>query len=492
MNIRSKLFIFYSTMLIAVLIVGAVSIRTIMQWRKAADNLLLMRSKSLEAEKIRAGMFRQINNGLDFLADNADFQSEYSRLKKQVLKRLDNLKQNAKTQEEIDHLEGLEETRFELNWMLDNIYFSIKDSSKMLDISRTRFRLREMADEVSDDIAVLNQYYRRLVDQSVIKASQSGKYTTVIIGSAVAITLFQLLALIFLTQRWLVKPISSVNKATKLISKGAFDTRINFSDNDEWGYLASSINNMAESLKEFQLKLKIHERYSALGEVAAFTAHNIQNPLGGIKAAAQVILDESLDNNNETTEGLNDIILTVDRLSLWVKRFLNFAKPIELQKELTNLNKVVNQALVVSRGKFSNLNIDIKTNFSDNIPKINIDPIFIEQTISAVIANALEAGGATVTINTFCRDRKDNKRWLSVTIEDNGKGMTAAIKSKLFRAFVTNKKEGTGLGLAQAKRIVDLHSGEIYVESSSDKGTIVVINLPVDDNIKNKDSGNSN
>ncbi|MFQ5453321.1 MAG: ATP-binding protein, partial [Candidatus Zixiibacteriota bacterium] len=90
------------------------------------------------------------------------------------------------------------------------------------------------------------------------------------------------------------------------------------------------------------------------------------------------------------------------------------------------------------------------------------------------------------------RDRKDNKRWLSVTIEDNGKGMTAAIKSKLFRAFVTNKKEGTGLGLAQAKRIVDLHSGEIYVESSSDKGTIVVINLPVDDNINNKDSGNSN
>jgi signal transduction histidine kinase len=344
----------------------------------------------------------------------------------------------------------------------------------------TRERLREIGDEVSDDVVTLNRYYSQQQSNKLNAASGAGKTVAWVIGAISALALLQFIALVILSQRWLVKPIGDLNKAAAVISGGNLDINIEFPGKNEWGELADSINKMADSLKETLQQLAIHERSAAMGELAAYASHNIRNPLAGIRAAAQVIISESKSDYNETSQSLQEIIETIDRLDNWLKRLLEFARPLEPQIEPTDINKLVKESVGIAGKSYAHKKTRFDWRLSENLPISPVDPILLEQAVMAIAANSFEAldSQGMVSIKT-CLQESENKKAIEISIWDNGKGVSPEIQPKLFHAFMTSKDGGTGLGLAQAKKIIDIHGGEINLESSPGNGTAVTIRIPL-------------
>ncbi len=479
MTIRSKLFLFYGLMLILVLAMGAASVWSTRRWRKAADNLAVVHDQSALAERFRTGMDRQAHHGQNFLDGVLESKSEFWRIEKELSGYLEELKAHVADPVEQDHIEGLQETKFELQWAAEKIFAKLQSSNSTTDLKVARARLVEISDEVVGDITALNQYYSSRVQESVVAASDAGTFALFVIGASVILALIQLLVLVYLTQKWLVRPISTMNSATKIISSGDFSIRVAVNGKDEWGHLAQSINEMAKSLKNQQNQLRTQEKFAVLGEAGAYTAHNIQNPLAGIRAAAQVTLNSPNLGEEDVKQCLGDIIESVDRLDQWVKRFLSYAKPLELRKESADLNCELEQAMSLIYPKFANLGIEVETSFDSALANVWIDPLLFQQAVSAVMSNSLESGGQLVTIKTERHVDNDGMAWGLVIIRDNGRGISEDLKNRLFNSFVTDKKEGTGLGLAQAKKIIDLHGGELFYDSVTNQGTTFYIKLPV-------------
>jgi signal transduction histidine kinase len=468
-------------MMVAVLAIGISAIWSILGWSGATAKLSGIYNRSMLAERLRGNAYRQAEYGEDFLEGQADAERKFMEIQSVTQSLLSNLRANIQSSEEADHIEGLQETQYEMVWIMNGFFKKSHVDSMGFDRQRAHERLLEIADEVTDDVLALNQYYRSRENENIMAAAKAGKVATIVIGFAAAIAFLQLLAMIFLLRAWFVKPITVMGAATKEISSGNLDVQIATGQGGEWGQLASAIGRMAKSLKISQQRLVAQERLAALGEIAAYTAHNLRNPLAGIRAAAQVSLAESKDLDSDITESFNDIIESVDRLDIWIKRFLEYARPLNLTPEETDLNDLLTQAVLMAQRPYSEDNISLCFSLADNLPHVLVDPALLEQAILALVSNAFDAtpSGGSIKIETSCAPGINGNEWVIVNIADSGNGIVPQVRSRLFQPFVTSKDKGTGLGLAQAKKIIDLHGGEIGLNDAEEKGTMAIIRLPL-------------
>jgi signal transduction histidine kinase len=479
MTIKAKLIFSYAVMLAIVLAMAVASIWSIVGWGRAAGQLTATYSKGFLAERLRLNMTRQINFGHDFLYGDITGRDDFWKAQDLTKQLIDELKAGSSSDEEFDHIRGLEETQNELLWVMKGMFERDLGAGRQAEREASQGRLREISDEVSDDIATLNQYYRAWENRNITGANRAGTIAMIVIGSAAVIAVLQLIALIILLQRWLALPISLVGKATREISSGNFDTEVPIRTKDEWGELAGAINRMSQTLKASQHRLLIQERLAALGEIGSYTAHNLRNPLAGIRAAAQVALSEQPSPSAEITESLRDIINAVDRMDDWIKRFLTYAKPLQPDIARHDLNFIISQAANLAH-QAHKAKAKLIMSLDKNIGEIDIDGILIEQVIQVIAANAFEAIdiGGRVEIQSFLEKGAGTEARAVISITDDGKGIPASIKNRLFKPFSSTKEGGTGLGLAQAKKIIDMHGGQIGIESLT-IGTKVSISLPV-------------
>jgi signal transduction histidine kinase len=477
-KIRSKLLLIYGIMISSLLIVGAFCIWTIVSWRRAATELSEMHEQSLRAERLRAETHRQIYNALDYLNGEEDARQDFLKIQEITPNLLEVLRSRALTTEEKDRIEGLDETHYELVWIMNKYFERGEELITDQKLPTARARLREIGDEVTDDVASLNQYYRLQENKRMAAAADAGIFAAYVIGIIIVIAVIQFVALMFLLQRWLVRPIMMLNDTTRTISEGNLDTRIDLASKDEWGQLSTAIEKMTSSLKISQQRLRTQERFATLGEIATYSAHNIRNPLAGIRATTQVMLDELAEIDAETRQSLKDIMNTIDRIDICLKRLHEVARPLEIEYCPTDINPLVNEALTLAGRSFEEKHIKLDWRLAPNLPPAIIDPVLVEQALAAIAANAYEAISEKGTISIETGLRKDMES-ISISISDDGRGIPDQIKGKLFRAFMTGKEGGIGLGLAQAKKIVDMHGGQINLESSPGEGTTVSISLPI-------------
>jgi len=483
MKIRSRLLLIYGIIIILLLLVGFFSLTSILNLGKAADELSEMYSQSIRAEQLRWNTQRQINYSLDFILGDIDAREDFENIQENTQALIDDLRTNSKNYVESDLIEALEETQYELVWLMKRFFEKSNQDHSTSNLLETRSRLREIGDEVSDDVVTLTRYYSQAQSDKLNAASGAGKTVAWVIGAITALALLQFLALVMLSQRWLVKPISDLNRAAAAISGGNLDINIEFPGDNEWGELADSINKMAYSLKETLQQLAVHERSAAMGELAAYASHNIRNPLAGIRAAAQVIISESRSIDAPTSESLKEIIETIDRTDNWLKRLLEFARPLEPQMEPTDINKLVRESVEIAGKSYIHKKVRLDWEFSETLPDSAVDPILLEQALMAIAANSFEAldKEGAITVGTGMIENDGGKRSIEITVSDNGRGVPPEIQPKLFRAFMTSKDGGTGLGLAQAKKIIDIHGGEIILESPAGRGTAVTVRIPLNE-----------
>ncbi|RMD96257.1 MAG: hypothetical protein D6812_17445 [Deltaproteobacteria bacterium] len=238
--------------------------------------------------------------------------------------------------------------------------------------------------------------------------------------------------------------------------------------------LLTIANQLAIGIENCRIYARMREQdqLATLGEMAAVLAHEIRNPLGAVKGAAQY-LQPSLEDF-QARDFLQIIIDETNRLNNVVSHFLDYAKPLTLQCVPCDVNELLRKTLVVAlEGRSASVRVEWE--LDDAIVPIPLDVERMQGVILNLLLNAIEAmpEGGTLAIRT--RQEGGTR----IEIEDSGSGIPPEVRGKIFRPFFTTKVSGSGLGLAICQRIVTRHGGRIELESAPGKGTCVRLSFPM-------------
>jgi two-component system sensor histidine kinase HydH len=227
----------------------------------------------------------------------------------------------------------------------------------------------------------------------------------------------------------------------------------------------------------FDLDEKLErERALLLEKMAPVLAHEIRNPLGSIKGAAQVLRSEA--ESAEQRNLLDVITEEVNRLNRVVTQFLDYARPYSSDLQPRPINAVIEKALAVLEADSLSARIDFQWELHPHLPPVPMDQEQIHQVILNIAINAVEAmpEGGTLTVRT-ARIQSDTGDAVGISIRDTGHGIRRETLKQIFTPFFTTKERGVGLGLAVCERIIRNHGGRIRVKSIPGQGTIFYIRL---------------
>jgi signal transduction histidine kinase/DNA-binding response OmpR family regulator len=219
---------------------------------------------------------------------------------------------------------------------------------------------------------------------------------------------------------------------------------------------------------------------AALGRMATQVAHELKNPLAGLRLYARH-LEQRLTRNGdgEGSELAQKITSTVDHLAAVVQEITAFGRPPELHRVPTQLPALLDECVAFAEAKCETPGVEVVRAYDASCPPAMLDARELRKALLNLVLNAMESlgPGGKLTVSTgFSAET----RTVTVIIEDMGCGMTEETLSRMFDLFFTTKPQGTGLGMALARSVVDLHGGDLAIHSTVGKGTRVIIRLPVD------------
>jgi signal transduction histidine kinase len=268
---------------------------------------------------------------------------------------------------------------------------------------------------------------------------------------------------------------------------------------DELDLLKGVAAQIAISLQNSRLfqALQERDRLAVLGQMSAGLAHEIRNPLGAIKGAAQYLRpkpETSGDDGGvnpdadpkapelapEVAEFLDIIIEEVDRLNRVVSQFLDYARPDHGQREPLQVNEVVRRSVQMLEAEAGD-KITVRTQYDDSLPPTRANPEQLHQVFLNLGKNALQAmpeGGTLMIATRQLRRGRRPGTWIEVSFRDTGEGISPEAMKNLFIPFYTTKGAGTGLGLPISQRIAENHGGTIRVHSTPGKGSTFTLVLP--------------
>lgn len=224
--------------------------------------------------------------------------------------------------------------------------------------------------------------------------------------------------------------------------------------------------------------LAIHtEKLTALGRMAAGIAHEINNPLGGILLYASNMI-KKVPGQGHLHDGLDIIINETIRCKRIIQELLEFSRDKPPSKSMTDLNEIVEKAMIILENEFRLKHIEVIKALADDMPGTLLDASQLEQVFVNILINAIEAVADKGTISVRSMVDKDVQR-LKVQIRDNGSGIPTENLPKIFEPFFSTKPKGSGLGLAVSYGIVHNHQGDIRVTSAPGQGTCFTVALPV-------------
>jgi two-component system nitrogen regulation sensor histidine kinase GlnL len=237
-------------------------------------------------------------------------------------------------------------------------------------------------------------------------------------------------------------------------------------------------------IKKLEEEVRKADRLAMMGTIAAGLAHEIKNPLGGIKGAAQLLTRETL--SPESSEYLQIIVKESDRVNRLVNQLLTFARPKDLKLERVNLNELVDALLILQKEPLEKRGIRVVREFDPSLPTVLGDADELKQVFLNFIVNACDAvaerypeGGGEIRLKTRMvtnfkiKGAEGQKPWRMVAAEirDNGTGIKAEDVGKIFTPFFTTKEKGYGLGLAVTQRVIHEHGGAVNLATEEGVGT---------------------
>ena len=230
-----------------------------------------------------------------------------------------------------------------------------------------------------------------------------------------------------------------------------------------------------ESIERIGDHLQVSERLAALGRVTAGVAHEVKNPLNSMRLWLEV-LKANMPIEPEPQQAVKMLDSEIDRLDRAVKTFLNFTKPLEMKLEETDLRILLDEVLDAARPSITKAGLRLTADWPREFPTVLVDRQIIHQALLNLLLNACEFTdpGGQITIHL-----RRNGEFASISVADTGRGIPPADQQKIFQLFFTTRPGGSGIGLANTFRFVQLHNGRIDFESEAGRGTTFRMDLPL-------------
>lgn len=321
-------------------------------------------------------------------------------------------------------------------------------------------------------LVIYDRMYTLMRGMSEIAAAKRQVTWTMILVAVCGIILVALVGH-FIAQN-ITAPVKDLVQITQKVAGGNLELEGKITTRDEIGELTAAFNQMTRKLRQSQQELVKAERLATAGRMAAAFAHDIRNPLSSIKMMVQ-LLRKRVQPGEENQKYIRSITEEIDRLNDIVKNIMDFARPMKLNLQKDDINYVLLEVLNFMEAKLIHHKITLVKNLSKDLPLIMLDADKLKQVFMNVIFNAIQSmsSGGELTIAT-----KQRGSTILVEISDTGVGIPPENLSRLFEPFFTTKAEGTGLGLTNARQILQQHGGDIEVQSKVGVGTTVIISLP--------------
>ena len=288
----------------------------------------------------------------------------------------------------------------------------------------------------------------------------------------------------FLARR-ITRPLKKLVEGTVRISRGDFSQQIEITSGDEIGDLARSFNDMSldllktrEQMEEANRKLIQAEKLASIGRLSATIAHEIRNPLTSVKLNIQMVAqNEHLDEIER--EHLNITQEGISQIEKFIKELLNFTRVAELNLERFSVVQILEESLKMITGYFRQKNIALEKKYADHLPPVLVDGDKLRQVFLNVLRNACEAveEGGRISLSLGAVQRENGGK-VRIKISDNGCGIPENDWETIFEPFFTTKPSGFGLGLSNARKIVEQHRGVIRVVKKRGRGTAFEILIP--------------
>lgn len=286
--------------------------------------------------------------------------------------------------------------------------------------------------------------------------------------------------------RLLRRPLQRITDCMRQVEAGDLSVRMEPRSDDEVGRLMQGFNSMVGNLDRTQNELKQYhyrqmeraDRLASVGEMAAGLAHEIKNPLTGIRGAIEVLADDYPEGDSRR-EVMKQIQVQVGRLNNTVNDLLYFGKPGQPEFTYCDINSLIKQTLMFVVQHPEAKNINRVEELTPGLPPVWIDQKQVQQVLLNLLVNALQAmaqgGVLTVASEKVVREGQD---WLRVSVSDTGPGISADELNKIFTPFYTTKTQGTGLGLPICRQLMESNGGALRVDSQHRGGACFYLELP--------------
>lgn len=243
--------------------------------------------------------------------------------------------------------------------------------------------------------------------------------------------------------------------------------------------LLAIVGRQQRRLVEAQEKLAHNEKIAALGRVAAQVAHEVKNPLAGLLLYSMHFKSEVAGKLPEHEAALIDkIIDTINHLTRTVEQVMTFASPARLTLRPVDLNQVVRDVLRLAEPQLSEARVNTSLDLDEEPTTARVDESAMRAVLLNLVSNSVQAmtsGGGELRITTRAAGAR-----VRLTVNDTGVGMSGEQLKQVFEPFYTTKRQGLGLGMAYAQKIVEQHGGTISIESRTAAGTSITIEVPAE------------
>jgi signal transduction histidine kinase len=281
--------------------------------------------------------------------------------------------------------------------------------------------------------------------------------------------------------RSISKPIMDLAKLSKDIARGDIYNTLDLSKNSEFKVLADSFKNIQQGLLEHEEQKSRDEEVAITKHLAAGIAHEIKNPINTVGLITDYIQTNLSPDDPEKryefyqlAESMKNELKRINRI---VEGFLRLTKPDIYDFQQEDINRIIKDSVSVFEPEIVKQGISLSLNLNDTLPPVRVDRDKLNQVISNLIINAVEAmpRGGGLTITTEMQDED----MIRIEIADTGIGIPQEVKSKIFSPYYSTKKQGFGLGLSLIHNIIQKHRGKINVSSEKGEGAKFEILLPV-------------
>jgi PAS domain S-box-containing protein len=250
-------------------------------------------------------------------------------------------------------------------------------------------------------------------------------------------------------------------------------TIVPFLDDRDRPYQYMAIRYDITERKRSEALLREQEALARLGEMAAVVAHEVKNPLAGIRGALQVIGGRMPESSRDRAI-MHDIVSRLDSLNEIVQDLLVFARPREPKLSPVSVAEILEGTAALLRKDAAHGGVEVS--IAGDRPTVRADPEQLQTVFLNLLLNAAQASGSAGDVRVTIAEEEGVCR---VAIEDRGPGIPADVRAKIFEPFFTTKHRGTGLGLPTARRVIDRHSGTIEFDCPPSGGTVVTVTLPL-------------